>query len=240
GQHEQRISTRSEALLRGVRIAELWRDPESGQQHALAVLPRLQAAQGLRRELVQLDDGLSRQLAAAQAAGDPLAQLGPAERALRLAEERETLDRMLRVVDSTGMGMPPANGLARLRADRDALVARVRVVVDSTEGDADFAETIRGALAKSGFTVARDDAAAEYRLAATLDAHDLGQQEGWNWLRASVSIVLKDASDRVRGQHSWSFKASAADPRSARQRLHKDIERVLGEELLPVIVGFAG
>ena len=239
GQHEQRISTRSEALLRGVRIAELWRDPETGQQHALAALPRLQAAQGLRRELAQLDDGLARQLASAQAAADPLAQLGPAERALRLAEDRETLDRMLRVVDATGMGMPPAHGLARLRADRDALVARVRVFVESTNGDESFAETVRGALAKAGFADARDDSAAPYRLAATLDAHDLGRQEGWHWLRASVGIVVKDAADRVRGQHSWSFKASAADSPSARQRLHKDIERVLGDELLPVIVGFA-
>lgn len=240
GQHEQRISTRSEALLRGVRIAELWRDPETGQQHALAVLPKLQTAQGLRREIGQRDDGLARQLAAAQAAGDPLAQLGPAERALRLAEEREALDRMLRVVDATGSGMPPAHGLARLRADRDALVARVRIAVDTSEGDDAFTETVRGALAKAGFADAKDDPAAPYRLAATFDEQDLGRQEGWHWLRASVAVVLRDAADRVRGQHSWSFKASAADPRSARQRLHKDIERVLGDELLPVIVGFAG
>jgi hypothetical protein len=237
--HEQRIDTRSDALLRGVRIAELWRDPESAAQHALAVLPRLQTAQSLRREMTQFDEGIGRHLAAAQAAEDAFARLGPAEQAVTLGESRDVLDRLLRVVDATGAGMPPAPGLARLRADRDALLARIRIAVPAAGGDARLAEIVAAKVAEGGFAVVSAETPGAYRLTPALDEHDLGWQDGWHWLRASLRVVLTDDQGRTRGQHTWTFKASAADARSAQQRLYKEIERVLGAELRTAVIGFA-
>lgn len=237
GRHEQRVQTKTDLVLRGVRNAELWREPESGDQHALAALSRVSASQALRRELARLDEGIEKEIARARAAGDPLAKLGPAQRALDYAGERENADRMLRAVDSTGTGHPGTRGVAALRADRDELISRISIDVEGA--DQRVLRTLRGALGEAGFASGTAERPAAFRLAAEFQQQDLGIQEGWYWLRATVTINLRDAQGGSRGQHSWAFKASAADPENARTRLFRDIEQTLRHDMRDVIVGFA-
>lgn len=233
---EQRVSTQTDLVVRGVRIAELWRDPASGAQHALAVLSRLQAANALRGEISRLDQGIARDVARAQQAGDALAQAGAANRALGHALERDGVQRMLKVVDASGIGAPPQYASGRLRADLDALLARVRIGVEAADGDAEFANMVRAAVAAAGFGGATPS---DYRLASTLEAEDLGRIDGWYWLRASLTLVLRDAAGGVRGQRTWAFKASGQEPETARSRLRQSVEATLGRELRATIVGFA-
>ena len=52
----RRITTRTDQIIRGIQIAEIFQDPARKTQHVLAVLPRLQAAASLRQQINQLDD----------------------------------------------------------------------------------------------------------------------------------------------------------------------------------------
>jgi hypothetical protein len=235
---EQRVSTRSEVLLRGVRIAGLWTERQGAtrRHHALAALERLPAAQALRAEIGALDEAIDREVGRARSAADALAQFVAAERAVALAGERDAYQRLLRVVDSTGAGHPERYARTRLSADRDTLAGRLAIVVEAADGDEDFADLVRGALAAAGFAAAGPQ---PFRLAAALRAENLGRQDdGWYWLRATVEVVLRDSAGQVRGQRSWAFKVAAGEPAIARARLAAQVEATLGAELRPAIAGF--
>lgn len=238
---EQRISSSTDKVVSGVRVAELWRHPQSGEQHALAVLPRLQAANGLRQEIGRLDDAVARAIGQSRAAGDSLLQAGAAQRALDLAVQREEVQRSLRVVDITGRGVEAPVSAARLKADLDELLQRVRVTARAeTDSSAlEFPGILRGALAHAGFLAAGEQA--EYVLTGRLRVDDQGRQDGWYWRRGLIEVSLTEAaSGRVRGSRTWTVKASGVEPETVRVRLLREVETVLKRDLRGTLTGFAG
>ena len=238
---ERRIASSTEKVVSGVRIAELWRHPQSGEQHALAVLPRLQAANGLRQEIARLDDAVARAVEQSRASGDSLLKVGAAQRALDLAVQRDEVQRNLRVVDVTGRGVEAPLSAARLHGDLDALLQRVRMAVqaDADGGATEFPTLLRGALAHAGFLATGDGA--EFVLRGRLKVDDQGRQDGWYWQRALVEVsVAEAASGRIRGTRTWTVKASGVEKETARVRLLREVETVLKRDLRTTVTGFAG
>ena len=182
------ISTRTEALIQGIEIADIWRDPDSREYYALAVLPRAQSARGLRQDIQALDEASVAHIARAREESDPLSKAGASAQAVAAQRERSEYQGMLRVIDITGQGVPPRWNLAELEADFASLLQRVTISPRAGGRDADALQAaLRAALADSGFRA--KDSGADYVLEATLNLDDLGKPEGWYWYAGGLELT---------------------------------------------------
>ena len=232
------IETRTEQVLSGIEIADTWQDPKDKNYHALAVLDRLQTATRLRQEINQLDDVTDQYIATAQNTPDLIARIGSASRAVEAQVERDGTQRILKIVDRSGVGVIPKHNLGKLVTSRDALVKRLTISPKISRDDIGGLErTMSGALASAGFS--HKDKDASYVLDATLETLPIEDKEGWMWVRASLDINLQDAkTGESRGSHRWDFKASAQTVESAKKRVKSNVDKILKDELKDKIISF--
>ncbi len=232
--------THTDRVLEGVRIAETWQDPETQSFYALAVLPRSQAAAGLRQEIGQLDEATQRFLDQARDAKDPLDKIVAAQRAVQAQVARDGYQKTLKVVDRSGQGVPSTWSTARLRADVEELRGRLRIAVELSPGaPARLATITAGALSAAGYkTVPAKEA--DYVLATSVNMAEPIFREGWYWVTGQIDVQLRDGGgDRVRGTKRWPIKASAQDPAMARQRAWNQVNGWLKKELGDTLTAFA-
>ncbi len=234
------IVTRTDQIVRGIQIAEAWQDPSSKAHHALATLPRLQAATGLRQEVERLDAATRGHVNQARSAQDLLAQVASASRAHDTQRERDAVQKMLQVVDVTGRGVDPEFNSGQLAADLAALLKRVRMKPQAAPGSQDGLERmLSAALSAAGF-VPEAGAGAPYILVGSLQLDDLGVIDGWYWMRGTLEVHLADAvSGKVRGNKRWEIKTSSAQKVTAQRRALDEADAVLKRELRPAILRFA-
>ena len=239
-QARRRIATRAEQIVQGIQIAELWQDPKTRAQHALATLPRLQTAASLRQEIDRLDAATRSDLERARAAGDLFLKIAAASRAYEAQLERQSYQKSLKVVDVTGQGIAAPWSRDKLRADLAELLGRVRIAPRIVQDDAGGLESVvSGALAGAGFLIETGQSP-EYVLEAAFPLEDLGLKEGWYWQRGALEVRLVEAaSARVRGTQRWSIKSSATDHAVARRRALDEADKVLKKDLRATIIGFA-
>jgi len=231
--------TRTDQMLQGVRIAETWRDSKSGTFYALAVLPRSQAAAGLRQEISQLDDATQRYLGQARDAKDLLDKIAAAQEALKIQEDRAGYQQTLKIVDRSGQGVPSTWSTARLRADVAELRGRLRIAVKpSSDAPPQLATSVAGALATAGYkTVSVENA--DYVLFTTVKLAEPVAREGWYWVTGRLDVQLHDVKgQRVRGSKHWPIKASAQDPAMAQQRAWNQVDGWLNKELGQALLSF--
>jgi hypothetical protein len=239
-QVKRNIVTRTDQIVRGIQIAEVWQDPGSKAQHALATLPRLQAAMGLRQGVEQLDAATRGHVNQARNAQDLLAQVASASRAHDTQRERDAVQRALQVVDVTGRGVDPEFNSGQLASDLAALLQRVRMKPQAASGSPDGLERmLSAALSAAGF-VPDAGANAPYVLVGSLRLDDLGLIEGWYWMRGTLEVQLADAvSGKVRGNQRWEIKTSSAQKVTAQRRALDEADALLKRELRPAILRFA-
>ncbi len=244
GQYEsqasRRITTHTEQIIRGIQIAEQWQDPATQNYHALAVLPRLQAAASLRQQLSQLDEATGTHIEQSRKNTDLFLKIAAASLALETQRERESLQKSLQVVDITGRATESQWSSAKLKSDLDQLLKRVRiasqVAADSTPG---LAEVVAGALAQAGFMI-ETGPNPDFVLQAKMELADLGFQEGWYWQRGVLEVTLSETSaNRVRGTRRWTVKSNAPDKESAIKRAVNQADAVLKQELRTAIIEMA-
>ncbi|MEK7321934.1 MAG: LPP20 family lipoprotein [Pseudomonadota bacterium] len=232
------VRTRSEALISGIDIADIWRDPLSREYYALAVLPRAQSARGLRQDIQALDEATRGHIARAREQRDGLDQVRASAQAVTAQRERAEYQRMLRVVDSSGQGLPAPWNIAELEADLATLLKRMTIAPRAGgENNENLQRALRAGLADSGFHAA-DDGAADYFLEASLSLNDLGKREGWYWYAGSLELTLRDQTGRVRGSQRWNIKESATLDAMARQRAADKAAEILKRELPAILLGF--
>ncbi|HEY5992994.1 MAG TPA: LPP20 family lipoprotein [Gallionellaceae bacterium] len=240
GQSSRSISTRTEQIVSGIQIAEIWQDPESRTYYALATLPRLQTAASLRQQIGQLDDATGNYLNQSRSNTDLFLKIAAANNALASQRDRDVLQKSLQVVDITGRGIEPKWNAAKLKADLDALLKRVRIASkvtdDSMPGTAGI---VSGALAQAGFMIETGQNP-DFILQARMNLGDVSARDGWYWQRGTLEITLSEAATgRVRGTKRWDIKASATDRETAAKRALDQADAILKKELGPTLVGMA-
>jgi hypothetical protein len=234
------VTTRTDQIVRGMQIGDAWQDPKTKANYALAVLPRLQAAMGLRAEIDRLDAATRGYVAQARNAPDLLAQVASASRALDAQRERDAFQRTLQVVDVTGRGVEPDVTSGQLAADLSALLKRVKMRPQAASGSQEGLERmLSAALSEAGF-VPEAGTAAPYVLVGSLQLDDLGVIDGWYWMRGTLEVQLAEtASGKVRGNKRWEIKTSSPQKATAQRRALDEADAVLKRELRPAILGFA-
>ncbi|HSM98170.1 MAG TPA: LPP20 family lipoprotein [Gallionella sp.] len=237
GQASRRISTRTDQIIRGIRIAELWQDPATKDYHALAVLPRLQTAASLRQQISQLDDATGSHIEQSRKNSDLFLKIAAASLAVESEQERGSLQKSLQIVDPTGRGSESQWNSAKLKSDLDELLKRVRIASQvSADSTPDLAAVVSGALANAGFMIETGQNP-DFVLQARMVLDDLGLQSGWYWQRGDLEISLSEAATgRVRGTRRWTVKSSAPDRESAARRALGQADAILKRELRTEII----
>jgi hypothetical protein len=232
------ITTRTEQIVRGIQIPENWQDPQTKSHYALAVLPRTQAAMGLRTDIDRLDAATRGYVNGARSAPDLLAQVAAASRALDSQRERDGVQRTLQVIDVTGQGVPPEFNSGQLAADLAELLKRVRMKPQAPSSQ-ELERMLSAALSSAGFVPETGDDA-PYVLFGSLQMDDLGVINGWYWMRGTLEVQLAEkASGKVRGNKRWEIKTSSPQQATARRRAMDEADATLKRELKPAILGFA-
>lgn len=240
GESSRRITTRTEQIIRGIQIAEIWQDPLSKNQYVLAVLPRLQAAAALRQQISQLDDATQGNVDESKKNTDLFLKIAAASKAVESQLEREGLQKTLQVVDITGRGVESKYNSGRLKSDMDDLLKRVRVALKVLEGSTPgLDEVVAGALSQAGFMIDTGEKP-DFLLKASLKLTDLVLKEGWYWQRGNLEISVSEAvTGRVRGTQRWPIKSSAAEKSTAIRRALDEADAILKKELGATIIGMA-
>jgi hypothetical protein len=233
------ITTQTDQIVEGIRIAELWQNPANGQYHALAVLERNQAANDLRQAIQGQDTATELEIAFARQQKDLFSRIGHASQAVAIQSSRYENQRLLKIIDPTGIGVPATHNLTALRSHRDELLQRVQVELQLLNDPIGGVEPIlQGALAAAGFRHSANNKA-NYRLEADLQLDGFNDAKGWYWYRGSLQINLLDnTGGQSQGSHRWDLKVAAQNPATAAQRARDMINKRLDAELRSVIVSF--
>lgn len=232
----RRIVTQAEQIVQGTQIAEMWQDPKTQNHHALAVLPRQQAATALRQDIERRDAATRGYVAQARNASDLLLKVAAANRALESQVARDASQKTLRVIDVTGHGVEPEFNGGQLAADLDALLKRVRI---RAQAERALEPMLAGALSAAGF-VPEAAGDAPFVLTGSLELDDLGVVERWYWLRGTLEVRLTEhGSGKVRGTKRWEVKVSGRDRATAQRRALDQADEILKRQLRPAIIGFA-
>jgi LPP20 lipoprotein len=235
-QASRHISTRTDQIIRGIQIAELWQDPATKNYYALAILQRLQTAASLRQQISQLDEVTGNHIEQSRKNSDLFLKIAAASLAVETGQERESLQKSLQIVDATGRGSESQWNSAKLKSDLDELLKRVRIASQVTDSTPGLEEVMAGALANAGFMIETGQNP-DFVLQARMELTDLGLQNGWYWQRGVLEVTLSEAgTGRVRGTKLWAIKSNAPDKESAARRALNQADTILKQELRTAII----
>ena len=235
------VNLKTDKMVQGARIAEQWQSSADLTYHALAVLDRTQAGNNIRAEMRRLDEETQYALDQQASRNDALLKISDFYKANALQQDRQTLQKTLKIIDLKGKGASARWNLAELNEQLQqalrALPLQTTVKVDDIGG---LNNIVQGAASKAGFSVANNIGSSDYQLAASLEAQQPIRKDDWHWLRATLKIELI-AQDGITiiGYQSWPLKVSASNASQLRSLMLKAVDNKLKQELLNSLLEFA-
>lgn len=233
----QNVNIQTNKIIEGARIAEQWKSPDL-THYALAILDRRQAGNNIREAMARLDEQTDFELSNVNAKHSPLQRIAVYQRVLMTQNQRDALQKTLKVIDLSGQGAESkwnrAELRARLEASLSALKMKPEILQDET-GALD--ELLKGAMAKSGFS--ESSSTQNYTLSAGLELQSPTEREDWYWLRGKLTLRLNSGDGKIQGNKTWQLKVSATDKQQLNQRMLAKVEKVLNQELKPAVMGFS-
>lgn len=234
----QNINIQTDKIIDGARVAEQWKSPDL-TYHALAVLDRHQAGNNIRGEISRLDQEIDFELAGVDAKPGPLQKVAVYQRVLASYDEREALQKTLKVIDLSGQGAISKWNSAELRAQLEASLSALNmkpVVLQDSVGGLD--KLLRGAMSRSGFPESATGTNS-HTLSAGLETQSPVLNQDWYWLRATLTLRLTSHEGNVQGNRTWPLKVSATSKGELNQRLMALVGRTLDQELKTAVMDFA-
>lgn len=240
-QQKQRIAStvnlKTDKMVQGARIAEQWQNSADRTYHALAVLDRSQAGNNIRGEMNRLDEETKYALSQQAKRTDALLKIADLHKANALQQDRQLLQKTMKIVDVKGKGMPAQWNLAELNEKLQSALRELPMQTDVKIDDVGgLNNVLQGAASKAGFNIGNSG----YHLVASLEAQDPIKQDDWHWLRATLKLeLLAQDGQTVVGYQSWSLKVSASSSSQLQQRMLKAAGEKLNSELLNSVLEFA-
>ncbi len=231
------INLKTDKMVQGARIAEQWQNSADLSYHALAVLDRTQAGNNIRSEINRLDEETQYALTQQKKRSDVLLKISDLHKANSLQQNRQALQKTLKIIDLRGKGAPSPWNLAQLSEQLQQALRSLPMQTKVKTGNvAGLNNVLQGAASKAGFNVAGSG----YQLSASLEAQAPINQGGWYWLRATLKIeLLAQDGITIVGYQSWPLKVSASSPSQLNARMLKEVDKKLNQELLNSVLAFA-
>jgi hypothetical protein len=235
------VNLKTDKMVQGARIAEQWQSSADLTYHALAVLDRTQAGNNIRGEMRRLDEETQYALDQQVKRNDVLLKISDLHKANSLQQDRQTLQKTLKIIDVKGKGASARWNLAELNEQlQQALRSLPLITVVKVDDIGGVNNVLQGAAAKAGFSVADNTASSGYQLAASLKAQQPIIKDDWHWLRATLKIeLIAQDGITVIGYKSWPLKVSASNNSQLQPRMLKAVDKKLKQELLNSLLEFA-
>lgn len=99
----QNVNIQTNKIIDGARVAEQWQSPDL-THYALAVLDRHQAGNNIRQEIARIDKEADFELSTVASKKNPLHQVAVYQRVLASQDQRDALQKTLKVIDLSGKG----------------------------------------------------------------------------------------------------------------------------------------
>lgn len=241
----QHVNVHAEKVLEGIKIAELWHDQVNGQYFALAVINREQIGNLLKTEISQLDRDTAFELMSTEKQKDSLRRVAAFQRIIRLQQSREKIQKLLKIIDLKGKGLPQKWSLTELETEFSRSLAAIKLSVSvsrdklGSERRLELLQQLRAAMAHAGITETRTGA--EFELIAEAEMQEVTRSQGWFWQRGNLQIRLVEVANGItRGSFSWQLKASATQESQLASRYSQLLEKTLKSGLRDALVGIAG
>jgi hypothetical protein len=232
---ENTVQTQAQAQLEGVAIAERYRDPQSQQHHALAVLDRAQALGRLDRQMQTLKESIAAAHDRARTERDSWVRLRTFYRGLEKLSQFDALAMMRSVIDPAG-APPQAHPLSRDMTE--AYHQSIRSIALALRGDASAQDLLSGALDRAGF-VLQSEASALFYFDVALEKQ-VQQREGWYWADLVLQADLVEREEEAqRGSLRFFARESATDKATALRRAKTALEEKLHQSFLEELVRVA-
>ena len=128
--HQTQVTTTK--VLNNVIILDRWEQPHDDQFFVLAGMDRLQTEQSLVQEISELDQMIDNEVTESRTAVDTLTKIRRLKRAMKTLKLREGVNRDLRIVRVSGVGIPAAYHQNDLKNEldlslRDDLDIRIQI-----------------------------------------------------------------------------------------------------------------
>jgi hypothetical protein len=187
----------TDKILRGVRIAEVWKDDKTGQFNALAVLDRVRTARELRGQINDIDGMLLHRTFRAEAENSAARRFGHYVQAAKLLDIRRGIAADLTVADPAGFAPEAPVSVAEIAGRLDRAAAAIRLAID-LEGDEQ--QIVRGAmtraLAARGLPLAQT-AEPNLRVQGLITMENYRTGDPLNWTVAAGQIDIVDGDGTV-------------------------------------------
>ena len=131
----QNVQTASQKVLEDVSVVETWRDESVQKYYALAVLDREKSATIIKDKLGDLDKQVAQWKESLDAVTERLPKVKAAMKVLAVLRARADLNGELRVVDTSGKGLPSPVDEAVIRPQAAKALSALNVAVDLTGKD---------------------------------------------------------------------------------------------------------
>ncbi len=226
------VATTDKALS-GVRIAEVWSDPRSGDYYALAVLDRLVAARPLRSQLNDIDLSVADQMRRAENAASPARRLGYYLVILQDLQRRQTLAGDLSILELSGFVAEPPASEAAVAALADRTAGEIRLGVE-LEGDR--GEIVKGSLVQALTAVGmRMAAAGETNLLVrgAVETEQYTTGDPWQWTVAAAQVDLLEGAD---GRLLDTLRTTVREGSRQTERSDVVARETLGKKLASLLV----
>ncbi len=219
--------------VEGIELVEQWYDSEKDFHYALAVLSRQKATQQFRQQITELDKQLKQYINQALALSNHLESARHLNKAIDLYLERQAIQRMLQVVDITGMGIQSKISLAELEKSLAHKIGNIKIHSQLNNSFSDeLLPLLNSELKNAGFTITNSKEGADYLAVMTTTIDPLMVKEKWYWLRGTLELKLIDTkNDKTIGVYRWPVKASSTSEARSQQRLIDNIQGILAKEL---------
>ena len=126
------IRSDTEQVLEGVTISETWYDTPRQRYYALATLSRLKSGNQLRQRIDELDQATASLIKQSKQSASIFEKSVLSKQAITQQQSRQALNQQYRVVSLTGQGIDSTWPIAKLEADRRAVLSRIRFAVQSS------------------------------------------------------------------------------------------------------------
>ena len=227
-------------MISGARIAKQWLNSDDLTYYALAVLDRTQAGNNIRQQMQQLDKQTRYLLQQAKSRSDRLLEIADLASAWQLQQNRQLLQKTLKVIDLKGRGRPPHWQLTELKESLNhamrGLPLNTGVTEDTVGG---LAGILQGAARQAGFRPAPLTSRSGYWLEAAMQTRPTLYKAGWYWLQGNLRLTLRtDDKQTVVGYKSWPLKVSAQNEAQLKARMSQLMAKTLKQALFPSLLAF--
>ena len=232
--------------LQGVDVPTHWRDPESGEVWALAVLDRARECDRVRAETADLVAEQDAALEASRGAGNPLAAIRASVQAVRLGVALDVLEARSRVLGGDCLAARPVSTPELRRAAADQL-SRLSFVVNTRDVDPgsgrsngpldQLREEIAGNLSRLGFQVGPAEQArmvpidAQLRLSRVARGAEPAEYRYEGFAEIGSPVAGEPAMIAVETDGTESHPEPSSARLSARRSGEKALARLLDERL---------